>query len=187
MDEYPQYPLQPKSNRGQLVHLCNLAILAAIFVFAFVTYNSLPERIPVHFNFAGNADRWTDKSMIAWLAMPLTSLGLTAVLYASSLLVAWTKKHPNLLSMPNKEKFLALPAEIQEPIWQQMKNMLYWICLPTNIILLYTEYALYSMASGDSQTFNSMPLLALIGATTIVIFVLVFNLIRSIKRAIKDS
>jgi uncharacterized membrane protein len=187
MDEYPQSPLQPKSNRGQLAHLCNLAILAAMFVFAFVTYDSLPERIPVHFNFAGNADRWADKSLIAWLAMPLTALGLTAALYASALLVAWAKKHPKLLSMPNKEKFLALPPEIQDPIWQQMKNMLYWICVPTNVIMFYTEYAMYSMASGGSQTFNATPLLALIGATTIVVFVLVFNLIRSVKRAVKDS
>ena len=41
-------------------------LLIALFVFLFINWGSLPDQIPTHYNFAGEADKWGGKASI-WL------------------------------------------------------------------------------------------------------------------------
>ena len=48
----------PGSDR--LAHLLNALIILGLFIYALATYNTLPEKIPIHFNTHGTPDSWED-------------------------------------------------------------------------------------------------------------------------------
>jgi len=55
------------------------------------TWNLLPESIPVHFNFAGEADAWGDRSDLLWL------FGLSLLVYAG---LTWLGRYPHKFNYP---------------------------------------------------------------------------------------
>lgn len=167
-----------------MAHLVNAALLTGMFVFALATYDGLPERFPVHFNMAGQPDNFVSKSMGMWLLLPLTGLGLTVILYASAGLINYARKHPRWLSLPHKEQFLALPVKQQEPVWNQMRSMMFWLCVPSNLLVMYAQYSTYMFTTGESESFTAWPLLVIMAAMFIMIFVMTFNFIRGVKRAV---
>ena len=56
-----------------------LAILAAMFVLAFVTWPSAPDRVPVHWNWSGEVDRYGGR-VEGLLALPLMATGVYLLL-----------------------------------------------------------------------------------------------------------
>jgi uncharacterized membrane protein len=58
--------------RAELPHL---AVIAAMFLLAAATWSSAPDRIPVHWDFAGRVDRYGGK-FEGLLLMPLLTLGI---------------------------------------------------------------------------------------------------------------
>ena len=115
----------PDRGLARLPHLLNAAAVLIMFGFAFLTYDSLPDPIPIHFDGQGNPDGWTEKTLFNWLLLPLAGLLLTGIIYASARLVNLARKKPHLLSIPYKEKFLNLPPEKQEPIWRSLKSLIH--------------------------------------------------------------
>ena len=61
------------------------AIVAAFAALAFVapllSYDEMPQRIPIHWNAAGRADGWTDRSLLAVLFMPALGVYMQFFLY----------------------------------------------------------------------------------------------------------
>lgn len=53
-----------------------IIIIVVLILSAFVLYNYLPQRIPMHWNIKGEVDRYGDKSIGNILIFPLTNLGL---------------------------------------------------------------------------------------------------------------
>lgn len=59
----PQVKL-PKSKTVFIINLLSLLIMMSSFIYIIVMYNRLPETIPTHYNFAGEADQWGSKRTI---------------------------------------------------------------------------------------------------------------------------
>ncbi len=59
------------------------ALLLTPFVLLLVSWNDLPARVPIHWNLAGEIDRWGPKAFI--LVLPLVALVVAALFY----LVSW--------------------------------------------------------------------------------------------------
>jgi len=59
------------------------ALVLAPFLLVLAFWNQLPARVPIHWNLAGEIDRWSSKSSI--LLMPLTSCATVALLH----LIPW--------------------------------------------------------------------------------------------------
>lgn len=173
-------PQSTSSHR--LVHALNGISLLGLFGYALATYGDLPERFPIHFDGAGNPNGWTDKGWGTWLAMPLVAVGMTLIMYLSGQVVGWARKHPKLLSLPYKDKFLALPAKVQEPIWREMKALVYWLALPMNLLMFYVQVALHHSATG--QKLVVWPLFFAIGLMILLTVFLTVRLIRNVKRAV---
>jgi len=55
-----------------------LLIVAAAFIASAVVYGKLPERIPTHWNLAGQPDDWSNRMWGAW-ALPIFLLGMWAL------------------------------------------------------------------------------------------------------------
>lgn len=66
-------------------------LLAALWILAIVAIMELPDRIPIHFNFAGEADSYGSKTTLWMLPIIATILvGLMSII----------KQHPEHLNMP---------------------------------------------------------------------------------------
>ncbi len=53
-----------------------LLIIGAMFIVGAVMYQGLPDQIPVHWNLAGEIDRWSDTSFMSVFQLPLMVLAL---------------------------------------------------------------------------------------------------------------
>ncbi len=165
-----------------LVHLLN----AGLLIHAAASYDALPERLPVHFDVSGQPDRWADKSWSSWLALPLSAAGLTALLYLASGLVALARRKPKLLSLPHKEKFLALPATQQEPVWQRLRAIPRWLAVPTNGLMLYAQLSVWHTAS-SGRSMAVWPLLLLVGVMGAITIGITVSMVRAVRRAVERS
>lgn len=73
----------------RVINLVATLLLLALWGIPLYFYGALPERMPVHFNLAGDADRWGTKSTI-WL-LPM----IGALIYFG---FGWLSRHPEKLN-----------------------------------------------------------------------------------------
>ena len=176
----------PSPTSDRLAHILNALTILILFVYAIITYNSLPEKVPIHFTTHGVPDSWADKSWGIWLTLPLIALGLSCLFYATTWLVDVAKKHPKWLSLPKKKEFLALPEEKQAPIWHKMKTMLYWMAFPMNLLILYAFHTTYTLTVGTAESLVMWPIWACMGAILIITFGMTYGLVRAVRSATEE-
>jgi uncharacterized membrane protein len=68
-----------------MLHIIPLFIIAAITIYSIYKYPTMPKRIPIHWNFAGKADRFVDKSYMELTMSALMQTGLVLLLSAVSI------------------------------------------------------------------------------------------------------
>lgn len=180
-------PIEPQVRSAKLHHLVNGLIVLGLFGYSLATYAGLPERIPIHFDAGGAADGWIDKGWLAWLALPLTALGMWVLMALSAKVVDWGRKHPKYLNMPNKEKFLALPPERQEPIWRLMKATIVWMAAPVNAMLFYAQISIHRVATSGASEMAVWPLFACLGGMLLATIWLTVRLVRAVKRTVNTN
>lgn len=70
-----------KKPINQLWFLSYLAIIAGIIVVGIIRYPALPDQMPMHYNIAGQVDRYAAKSISTILAMPIMQIIMTLVFF----------------------------------------------------------------------------------------------------------
>lgn len=123
----------------KLVHWINLLLLAALIGFAAVTWAERPERIPVHFGLDGRPTRWSGPSFLAWFGLPIITVLLVAFIYAVARLLS---RHPHLINMPDKARFLALPASRRAAVIERVQDFMFWVTAPTVMIAGSVQWAM---------------------------------------------
>lgn len=63
----------------RIIHILTLVVLLAIWVSIPLCWGSLPEQIPIHFDFAGNANGWGGRASI--LLMPAIITVTTVIMF----------------------------------------------------------------------------------------------------------
>ncbi len=174
-------------RNGKLAFGLCLLTLLGLFAFAFATYADLPARYPVHFGLGGHPDRWTGKDLASWLVIPLTGLFIWLMMMGSARLVDWARKRPKLLSIPYKKRFLELPEERQDPVWQIIRNMMHWISLPTLLMMAYAQYATWQVARGAWKLMKTGPIFVLLGLVCLVTILCIVGMVRAIRRALETN
>ena len=84
----------------------------------------VPARVPVHFGFDGQPDRWADRSVWSWFGLPLVGLATAASI---DVFVRWSLRRPGApgVNLPNKEAILALPPEKRAPVLARVADLVY--------------------------------------------------------------
>lgn len=95
------------------LRLLTWGLVIALVAHAAATYGALPERIPTHFGFDGVADRFADRSPALWFLLPIVAASL---LLLFEILVVAMRTRPELLNIPDRERFVRLPARFREPV-----------------------------------------------------------------------
>jgi len=180
----PPTPLGPHPSPSRLPHLLNLGLVLGLWIYAAVTYDDLPQRFATHFDAAGQADGWAAKSWGLWLLLPIVALFSTACFYAIYPAIRWARNNPALLSMPYKDELLALPDAQQAPVWRKTGDLGAILCVPTNAIFVYLQLAMGRAALGSDTGVTIWPIWVLLAAVVVLSIVLIWDLIRTVKRVV---
>jgi len=139
----------------------------------FVTAADLPDRIPLHFDFAGTPNRWGSKSSL--MVLMLAALAVSGIFYLTTRLIPWIRRHPKLINMPEKERFLKLPEEKQMVYWNVMYEFLIAFATCLNFVWVMTIWGTIHVASGKSQ---QLPVWSIAPGLVLILLMLFFYLRR---------
>ncbi|HEY0036139.1 MAG TPA: DUF1648 domain-containing protein [Longimicrobium sp.] len=127
------------------LRLATLGLLAALYAGSAAAYPRLPERIPIHFDLAGNADGWTGTSLLSWFLLPLIATGMAGFLFAISR--AGEYRH-DLWNVPEKPRLLALPAEARAPIVARLRAFMALMAVVITGVLSTIQVEVFLTATG---------------------------------------
>lgn len=142
-----------------------LALQAAVWVRAAALYAVLPERFPIHFDGAGEPDRWTARSAGAWFGLCVIPLALALFVGA----IAWwlpslARAAPSLVNVPRKDLFLRLSPEGRASIVSPVRVHLLWTIAVVEAMFLLVQEGTARVASGSWSTLPVWPVFAVVGA-----------------------
>jgi uncharacterized membrane protein len=161
----------------KLYDLANLILLVLISNTVYTAYPKLAPRIPTHFNFAGNADRWGGKEGVVWLAA--MAWVMTLIFYLLGHNMRRLNRKPQSLNIPYKEQFLKLPEEKQSIYWDLIKEFLAGLTVGTNLLWYLLVRGTLRIITGemDALSFETMlPALAVMILMLIVYLRRMFTL-----------
>ncbi len=145
--------------------LANLVLLVLLEAALYRAYPRLPARIPMHFNLAGQPDRWGGRGGLIVLA--LAPVVMTVVLYLVARYAIGRGASARSVNIPHKEEFLRLPAEKQEIFWSVLREFLAGIAAAMNLLFYLIVGGTIRVAAGQASLvpFKLMaPALALLAA-----------------------
>lgn len=163
--------------------LLNAILILALFAGSAWAYPRLPGRIPVHFGFTGQPDRWESRSVASWFLLPAITGVLALVMHATSV---YSVSHPELWNLPDKRHFLALPRAEQAPIIARMQRFIAMIAVVVTMLLSAIQAGIYRASMGDSDGLPAW-VLGWIFASLLVIGVAAYRLNGEAGRMVRDA
>lgn len=167
----------------QTYRLLNLLLLGALFAGSMMVYPRLPERIPMHFDLSGQPDVWEERSLAAWLMLPVIAAGTALLLEAASRISVGT---PQLWNVPDKPRFLALTPEERAPIIHRLQNFMALVGVTVTVVMMMVQASVYLAAIQPvprMPVYTLAPIMLLMGA----LLVAGLRLNRGIAALIRDA
>ncbi len=129
--------LQPKlkfeiKTSDKWVEMLSFLLLAANIALAIVAFLTLPETVPTHFNFKGDADAFGEKANV--FAGP----AMAFVLYVG---ITWLSFHPEIFNYPVK-----ITEENADRQYRIAVRMIRWSKVSVNFIFLLITWSMYQSA-----------------------------------------
>ena len=180
---YDAGAMRDRRNATGVWLLTHGLLLAGLWLFSLWAWPNLPERIPMHFDFHGNPDRWAAGSSYEWFLLPTVASVLVALLLAPA--IAMPRIPVGTINLPNKKAFLQLPRERQLAVLGKVSVMLYSIALLPNLLMLYLQVTIYRVAQGASSGLSAVPVLAVTVAALLGTALWVVHLSRAIDREVE--
>lgn len=141
---------RPKPNLYvRILNIISFVTIAGSFITAFVMWNSIPNQIPTHFNFAGEIDNYGDKIYI------IVALCVGLALYILVSLIGLILKIPNI--------------GIKDTEYQILNSML--VTLKSFLVIIFGIVAVYMMVSKPIPSWL-IELIPLFNIGTIIFFLI---------------
>jgi uncharacterized membrane protein len=130
------------------LRLAALGLLAALYAGSAAAYPRLPERIPIHFDLAGNPDGWASTSLLSWFLLPLIATAMAGFLFVIGRV---SEYRPELWNIPEKPRFLALPAEARAPIAARLRAFLALMAVMITALMGVFQVEVFVTATGQAS------------------------------------
>jgi uncharacterized membrane protein len=155
----------------KLYDLANIVLLALLTYTVYAGYSKLPERIPTHFNFSGQPDRWGSRS--SFLVLAAVAWGMTILFYVLIKSLPQMGRNPRTLNIPHKEEFLKLPAEKQMAYWALLAEFLAGLVAAINLLFYFIIRGILRIATGETSLLSFteiLPAIVVLGLVMLVYF-----------------
>lgn len=134
-------------SRGLLLAF-TIAMAVAWVAFTVVTYNTLPDTYATHFGLGGQANGFSKRSILSWFDLTFIGVASTALLLG---LAQYALRKPAILNFPGKEKLLALPKDVQEPLLEQVAIWLTIVALSMVLLFSAIQYDIWRVATTEQS------------------------------------
>lgn len=149
----------PSSGFHKGVEIITLVVLMTMIIYPLLIWNSLPDKLPMHYNAAGEIDRWGNRGEL--LILPVIGIFMYGLLTLVS-------SFPSAWNIP-----VAVNRENRSRVYQCTKSMLVLMKLEVILLFAYLEY----QVTGQRELSG--------GFLGIVLFVIFGTLIYFIRRMYK--
>ena len=140
--------------------------MVALLGFAVATYPGLPGEIPVHLDASGDPTRFEVTTPMSWFALSGITLLTFGALQVVSMMLP---KRPHLFNFPDKDRFLALPAEYRSPVIVEMQVVLEVCTILTLLTLWMVQLLMWRKAMGaDAGLLEVAPFLGFLVAPVVL-------------------
>jgi hypothetical protein len=99
----------------------------------------------MHFGFDGTPDRWSDRTWVTWMALPMIAVVVTAITYAAAWFVG---RSPRNMNLPDKKRFDALPLASQYVVIQVVQRFVFWLTVGINVVMAAIHAGSWFLATG---------------------------------------
>jgi uncharacterized membrane protein len=134
---------EPAPARSWLwLHLLNIVLLAALWLFTIRTYGSLPDQIPGHVGPSG-VTRWERRDGGMWFLLPLLGTFHALLMYVLSGLAGGGAQGINV---PQKKRLLTLSPEGQRYAMQPVRAFMYGMATWLLVLMFWMQFQMYRLA-----------------------------------------
>lgn len=135
----PKLKLQKTQSR-KIIEIITFIAIAFCFVYPAIYYSSLPDKIPMHFNFSGNVDKYGAKNSVWFLAIigVITCFGLYKL-----------NHYPHLFNYPVK-----ITEENAKKQYTDTVKMLSYVNLLIAILFAVICYQIVEIALNQGKQFD---------------------------------
>ncbi len=161
----------------------NIALLLIAWLTAFMIFDSLPDRYPIHFNFEGEPDRWGDKSAFEFFLLP-------GVLTLIIVLLLVLLRYPQYYNFPQKKEVRKWPEEYKIPVYNYLKQAVLIIGILLSLMFIYLQFMIAESAKSGVMSDSNiwvMILISVIWIPFLIIFLLRINkIVKKIRKKIDE-
>ena len=148
MEKRPR--LRPEPNQtDEIIELAGWVLIVILWGLTLYSYTTLPDKIPTHFNMAGQADKWSSRN--AFFVLPVVG---TVVFIGLTIL----NRYPYLFNYP-----VTITNENALAQYTNATKMMRWLKLSLGMLWCIINRFTYSISKENSNRFNywllSIPLL----------------------------
>lgn len=161
-----------KNNRSKILvsplwFLLCIAIIIVNIAIGFKYYSSLPYRVPTHFDFSGNPNGWMNKSYKVIWAMPAAQIFMTAIMFFSYKIIAWSKQQINPSNPEESQK----RDKIFRRTWSKFMVV---SCIVMNLLFTFGNLIIFQVIKLNPKISSIIPIV-------IAIAMVIFSVYASIK------
>lgn len=143
---------QKRSNEMAISYwwfIIPVSILIFGVLFSMIQYLELPDKIPGHFNAAGEVTRYDNKSLFSVFSIPLVQLGLTALMFGLFKVLRVARITIN----PAKPKTSLLQGQLANRRWGIFTVLM---AILLNLQLLYTQLMVLQLVDSSKSMLITM-------------------------------
>jgi len=148
------------------------------------TYSTLPARFPMHFDAAGEPDRFGEKSIGAWIALPAIFTLITGLFAAMAVFIPKLgSKHPTWINVPEKSRFLALSEAARAKALEPMADLSLMMGPALHLLSIYIQWGSANVARGVTGALSPWPIALVLCYTFGTLAYSVIRMQDAVKRA----
>ena len=148
-------------KRDHIFIAISVVILGTFFLYSYQVYPQLPAKIPVHFDLYGRPDRWSERTMLGWMTLPIIATIMAIFFQGLGMLIPVIGRHsPGWINVPQRDKFLSLPPEKQFLVLSKTTELLHVFTIEMLVVLLWVQWSTAQVALGVWKTIKyQLPML----------------------------
>lgn len=158
----------PRDQKTRILAIVHIALIIALWLIPAFAYNSLPDRIPVHFNLHGEPDRWEEKSGWALYMLPAVWTVIGGLIFV-------LLRYRRAFNYPQRDEINKLPEPYQTPVHILNRQFILAVFVVIGAMFVYLEYAIVNSARTAT---SSISMLAIFGPIGLTLVLLIAYLIR---------
>lgn len=154
MPDRPIITLKPQPI-DFLLDVLSWTLLLTLWVIVLISYYTLPERIPIHFNFAGEVDGWSEKQMIFFHPALATSIMIVLTLIS---------RYPHTFNYP-----VQITPENAERNYRLGVRVIKFVRVATILLFIYAAVSTIWVANKDERTISPITLYIFLAVMAVII------------------